>query len=78
MCEVHGYKFAYMLVQFPLFPALPAVEMPLAALLVTFQFENTYPRKINCRNSRTESPNTEMVGTSRFFGIHGLLMAQSH
>ena len=40
-------KIAYLLVNFPLFPTMPAVEMPLAALLVKFQFEDTYPKKIN-------------------------------
>ena len=44
----YSYKeIAYLLVKFPLFPAMPAVEMPLAALLVKFQFEDTSPQKIN-------------------------------
>ena len=40
-------KKAYLLAKCPLFPAMPAVEMPLAALLQKFQFEDTYPQKIN-------------------------------
>ena len=40
-------KKAYLLAKFPLFPAMPAVEMPLAALLQKFQFKDTYPQKIN-------------------------------
>ena len=52
---------------------MPAVEIPLAALLVKFQLEATHlPKIVNNRNNRTKRSNTEMVDTLRFYSAFWL------